>query len=75
MSIKTAECRSCGEPIFFATTRNGKIIPINVVEERMEEWAGQTAPDGRPAFTRDSGMEAHFSTCPYADSYRKGKGA
>lgn len=71
MKIQEKECRSCQAPIFFARTRNGKIIPINVDETRMEEWESGPEDDGLPLFTRDCGMEAHFSTCPNADSFRR----
>lgn len=71
-----SECRSCGTPIRFVYTANGKLMPLdaepttdgNVTLEgdiAIVHPPGQLAAlDTGPCYT------AHFVTCPNADQWR-----
>ena len=77
--MRSSRCRSCGAPILFAKTKDGKLLPVDaepVVEGRVfvaETEGGPTAyfpPDGVevPGCTRH---DSHFATCKYAAKHRK----
>ena len=76
------QCRACGAAIVFATTRNGKAMPVDPVPEpggnvRLYDDGGlaaaevlgpleQQLADGEGAPLHYS----HFATCPNADEFR-----
>lgn len=49
-------CRSCGESIWWAVTKNGKSMPISIVHE--SERKGHY-------------FESHFANCKQANQWRK----
>jgi hypothetical protein len=64
-------CRSCGAAIVWATTENGKPIPLD-----REPIRGLFHLDRRPGETFAIGAAppayvSHFATCPNADAHRK----
>lgn len=70
-------CRSCGEPIIWAFTENGKKIPIDLEPDELGNI--QLSPGLRPTATvvsqggREPGTKlhrSHFSSCPHADQHR-----
>lgn len=81
---KLTRCRGCRERIFFATTRDGRNIPIDEKPASDGNLAIAPVPHGqtphaevvRPAQAdgmRVAGVptwRAHFATCPSADQFR-----
>lgn len=55
-------CRSCGALVLWMKTEKGKNMPV--------DYDADIASETEFDHTR---MESHFSTCPNADSHRKGK--
>ncbi len=78
-----AKCRSCGAEILFIKTAGGKMTPVNAEPVRFNYQLGAkgrvVTGNGEvlPADIREDGEErgwiSHFSTCPDADKFRKGK--
>lgn len=77
--MKTATCGSCKASIVFATTENGRQMPIDPTPcEDGNVWIGE---DGiaRVMGKGDETMvsmplyKSHFATCQGAGSHRKGK--
>ena len=81
-----AECKSCGDPVVWVKTINGKPMPLNaepdpdgnvypvlIDGERYARVATVKSPipDHVPATSR---FTAHFATCPHADEHRAPKG-
>lgn len=80
-------CRSCGAPIIWAQTVNGKAMPIDaepvpdgnvlLTGRRVETRRGTLAPECRvegdtPMFPDGADRYmSHFATCPQADQWRK----
>lgn len=67
-------CNSCGKPIFFAKTINGKNTPIDagqcadgnmVVREGIALVAEASPGEAR--------YRSHYATCPNASKHRKAK--
>jgi hypothetical protein len=66
-----AECRSCGKRIFWITTANHKLMPVDCA-----------VPGGREPTPSEKGLHqgmhglgvSHFATCKQADQWRKKKG-
>lgn len=68
------DCRSCGEPIRFAKTKAGKLIPIDVLPDSSGNivFEGDVAiilPD--PEKYEGEKFVSHFVTCPDAERWRK----
>ncbi len=70
-------CRSCGKPIFFAVTANGKRMPVDpepilTGSLIVTEHAGQE-PTCAPAPLVHSGPKylSHFASCEFASRHRK----
>jgi hypothetical protein len=69
-----SRCRKCNKPIFWGRTENNKRIPIdmetvhggNLVVELDGALVRVVNP--RPDIKRHV---SHFSTCPFADDFRK----
>lgn len=57
----TVECKGCGFPIVWITTKDGKKMPCD--PEKLT-----VITDNGDAVT---GRVSHFSTCPAADIFRK----
>ena len=70
------KCRGCEAPIFFARTKTGALMPINVGETPGSgNIILQNGLDGRPtAIEVEAGQgryTSHFATCPHAKSFRR----
>ncbi|MGB3708943.1 hypothetical protein [Gordonia sp. (in: high G+C Gram-positive bacteria)] len=77
------ECRSCGQPVIWATTDKGKAMPINPGPDAQgnvalhRDKAGITAvvvPNIKAKAMRSAGQKlylSHFGSCPHADRWRK----
>jgi hypothetical protein len=75
--MKINKCFGCGANIFFASTTNGKSIPIdelpcedgNLVIQKLDGEAFATMaklmPNARVRY------KSHFATCPNAANFRK----
>ncbi len=63
----SAACKSCGRPIQWATSEQGKAMPLDVPPERRVVITGGVA---RVVPTYLS----HFATCPNAAQHRKPRG-
>jgi hypothetical protein len=64
-------CRSCGKPVLWVATANGKRMPLDAEPERRFVLEAGTAP--MVARIRNT-YASHFSTCRDADKWR-GTGA
>lgn len=62
--VALVPCEACREPIHFVETRNGRLMPCNQNKVTVITVLGDVV----------SGWEAHWSTCPEADRFRKPKG-
>lgn len=80
----TGKCKACGEPLIWIATRTGKKMPCNQTLIYYEPdtqgplrvvRADGTVVAGRPSKAEDAqiGYASHFSTCPAADKFRRGK--
>jgi len=63
-----SECRSCGASIIWAITSNGKRIPLDA---EPVERPGLFVFDNGYAKQPPAVYQAHFASCPDADSWRK----
>ncbi len=71
MRTNLAYCRACNAPIVWAkSAATGRAIPL-------ERDSVPEADRHKPILTFDPGAGhiTHFSSCPDADRFRKGKGA
>ncbi len=77
--FQTHNCRSCTRPIVWATTDDGKSIPVdasadpegNVVLTRTQFGGVRvTVLDQESLFDDGTRRKSHFATCPDADSWR-----
>ncbi|GIF08688.1 hypothetical protein [Actinoplanes siamensis] len=74
-------CRSCNAPIIWATSRGGKAMPVDAepTEDGNVELAERPGLFVGPVATVLTGpsllggplREAHFTTCPDADRWRR----
>jgi hypothetical protein len=62
-------CRSCGAPISWAVTKDGKRIPLDPPRQAMV--AADHLSDGTPVVEVHSVFVPHFVTCPDAEKWRK----
>lgn len=62
-------CRSCGKPIIFALSRNGKAWPVDAETTIIVVPEG-TNLDGRRVWKQMSGHVPHHLTCPQAEQWR-----
>jgi len=58
-----SRCKGCGHPIVWMKTKTGKAMPVNKMQLTILTEQGDVV----------KGYESHFSTCPQADFFRKGK--
>lgn len=69
-----SRCRSCGQPVYFITTKRGKLMPVSIAAEGCR--APDTFPEGQlnvfgGADTPQAGRGiSHFSDCPDAQAWR-----
>lgn len=85
--MKITTCRGCGAPIVWIKTPAGKSMPCDaspvlyikggpdkIVRANGEVVAGVIIKDGLPDLGAVDGVGyvPHWSTCPKADSFRKG---
>lgn len=75
---KGPKCRSCGAPVEWCVTENGKRMPVDAepVEDGNLVVEMQLGPSLARAYdpARDAGkarFRSHFSTCPNANAHRK----
>jgi len=61
--IKTTECRTCGAPIVWMKTQNGRNIPVDA----------DTVHDPEAKIFDSAVHTSHFATCPDDDKWRKGE--
>lgn len=73
-----SQCRSCGAEIIWATTENGKRMPLDA--EPVAPLTGLFAVDDStdPPFAvstagerREPLYRSHFATCKFADKHRR----
>lgn len=85
-AAKQSVCRSCGAPLKWITSRNGKKMPCDA--EPIPYWQGTSenlfqedgtmircSLQGTPGMQIGTAYRSHFSTCPDADRFRKPKEA
>lgn len=86
---RTSECRSCGQPIRWAITADGKRMPLdanptpdgNLVASVVKTAGGEELrvrpymPDLERLAdgTLRNRWSSHFRTCPQADAHRRGR--
>jgi hypothetical protein len=75
-------CRKCSEPIIFIQSLKGRAIPCDPDLEThvLKPGVVVVTPDGRvlrgteeSRETSVQGYSSHFSSCPYAEDFRKPK--
>lgn len=87
----SSTCRSCGAPVVWARTTDGKPMPLNAVPDPAGNVAAHRDPTAVSAYggalvarVLKAGEEpapwevrgtSHFSSCPNADEHRKKKAA
>ncbi len=62
-----ARCKSCGAEIIWATTSNGKKVPLDVKAEKRYVLYGRSGETAKLVNT----YVTHFVTCPDAKVFRK----
>lgn len=68
---KMANCRSCGDEIFFCKTSQGKPIPVN--SESLSDEEKMKIKNGEEVEFVYGTHIAHFATCKDAEKFRKPK--
>ncbi len=77
--MKTSSCKGCTASIIWATTVNGKVMPLDAKpdptghftlspDKSAKLWALPAAPSDAPDRLR---YTSHFATCPAAGRFRK----
>ena len=85
MSTHTARCRSCGEPIYWAQTREGRRMPVdtqpteggNVLLTLTRSTGALTCTVLSAGCEVEAGRRrytSHYATCPQAASHRRPRG-
>ena len=85
--LRYGRCKACSTPIYWIKTAKGKWMPVNrrAIEATPVQIGGHTfvLTDGTTVQALPTGQlrydgvdsviafEAHFATCPYADTFRK----
>jgi hypothetical protein len=64
------QCRSCGAPILWAVSKDGKRMPLNIDRSPGLVVEGEQS-DGTPIVASRPVYTSHFSTCPDADDWRR----
>ena len=80
----TRACRACGEPMLFASTRNGKAMPVDALPQpggnvRLHRHDGLLSAEVLGPLEQHGAEEngeplhyPHHATCPHADRFRPG---
>ena len=68
-------CKSCGIPIIWAISPNGKKIPLDARAPTFILDRNREVTDGLPQARRHRAYVSHFSTCPDATKHSKTKAA
>jgi hypothetical protein len=68
MSDRKSYCRSCGKPVLWVETENGRRMPLDYEPEQRFVLDAHTDP--MTARMRRT-YASHFSTCPNAAQHRK----
>lgn len=63
MAIQAEQCRSCGAPLKWIKSANGKWMPCDAKSTSVVMATGQVV----------IGHQSHFATCPDAGKWRKPK--
>lgn len=74
MASTTVErCDSCGAPIIWARSRNGKQMPLDAAVYAGDDPRGLFAiVDGAAVHNGPGELHvSHFATCPYVVTYRR----
>jgi hypothetical protein len=74
--LKLTECRSCGEPIFWTETVNGKRMPMDAEPDPLgkfvlEDEGGETPTAVYSPFESGDRYASHFASCPDALRWRE----
>ena len=69
-----SNCRTCGAPILWAVTGQGKRMPLDVDRRPVLVVEGEL-DDGTAIVSQQAGYTSHFATCPQADDWRRKKPA
>jgi hypothetical protein len=72
--VRDAHCSSCGARITWATTENGKKIPIDAQKDLTGNIQLELRDGVLTAIVGKNGTGhyvSHFATCPNAKSHRK----
>ena len=78
---ETTPCPTCGDPIVFIRTKNGKQIPCGAFSERVYDpvcdkraiivtWDGKVGAMGERFTEPTKGYKPHWSRCPRANDWR-----
>lgn len=62
------KCNGCGQEIKWIQMKSGKMMPVDLKKLTIIS-VDQSNGEGSLVY----GFESHFSTCPKADEFRKGK--
>ena len=68
-------CRSCGAPIVWGITKNGRLVPMDPPENRYvfknEDAREDERGRGRGHYEIEKTWLSHFATCPDRDQHRR----
>lgn len=76
----SATCSTCGAPIVWAITQNGKRTPLDAkpiriaIAARGNDGAEIREGDALVIGSGANGYQSHFATCPQAAAHRKHRG-
>lgn len=75
--MKTASCRTCGEPIIWTQTNSGKRMPVDAEPNSEGTFSLREEDDLVLATYVRAGSDpelhtSHFATCPQSNAWRKG---
>jgi hypothetical protein len=66
------ECRSCGQPIVWATSKNtGKAMPLDAASKEKRCAVVSLGPDGTPEVRQVDTYLSHFATCDDPERFRR----
>lgn len=64
-------CKACGCPLWLVVGPNGKTIPLDL--RSPVYTVGHDLVGAEVAVRSDAAFVSHFTTCPKADTFSKGK--
>jgi hypothetical protein len=73
-------CRSCGAPVLWAVTAEGKRMPVDaepapagnlIVDQTARPWTVRVVPPDDLLIGDPPRYLSHFATCPHANEHRK----